>query len=690
MIADEKGNGGPYEILAVDDSPATLQLLTSLLAGSGYRVRPADAGLLALRSVAAKVPDLILLDVNMPEMDGFEVCRRLKSEERSRHIPVLFISGLGGREEKVKGFEAGGLDYIIKPFEPEEVLARVRTHLHLHELTERLEQRVRERTDELSAANSRLQQDVVERTRSEEALRESEARLRLAVRASRIGLWDWHLPTNSVYFSPEWKRQLGYSEDELPDRFEEWRNRVHPDDLGTTLERLQHNLESPADNYMLEFRLRHKDGSYRWMVAQAQIFRDEAGKPVRVMGCHIDITERQGVEEELRQAKRDAETASIAKSRFLSTMSHEIRTPMNGVIGVIQLLQHTELTPEQLEYTEIAKKAGTELVQLLNDILDISKIEADRIELEVADFDLRTAVADTVRLLSLLAREKGIKLSATVDADVPTALKGDAGRLCQIFRHLINNAIKFTSHGTVTVQVRKEGEDGSFATLRVLVRDSGIGISADKRGQIFDSFTQVDNSTTRKYGGTGLGLAICKRLAELMGGSIGVESAEGEGALFWFTVVLEKQDTVHFPSVRGGGDSAAAGKRGVSPVIGRILMAEDEPMARMMVPKLLKNYGYLVDVAIDGKEAVQMLEENDYALVLMDCMMPVMSGYEATAVIRDPDSAVRRHDIPVIALTGNAMKQDVEKCLATGMDDHLPKPLILEDLLAKLEKWSKG
>jgi len=535
-----------------------------------------------------------------------------------------------------------------------------------------------------------LADTLTRREQTEDKLRESERLLNRAQEIGHLGSWSLNLMTNRLVWSDEIYRIFGLRQQEFAATYEAFLNAVHPEDRDAVNSAYSNSVKEGKDGYDIEHRIIRQDtGQLRYVYEKCEHVRDASGRIIHSEGMVHDITASKQAELELQQAIVAADAANIAKSRFLATMSHEIRTPMNGVIGMIELLQHTALSPEQLEYAESAKKSGIELIRLLNDILDLSKIEASRLELELSAFDLTQVISDTIKLLSLNAREKAVKLTSMIDDEVPTALKGDACRLRQIIINLVGNAIKFTPKGSVTLTIRKDAEDEHSATLRLQVSDSGIGIAADKLDQIFEPFTQVDSSTTRKFGGTGLGLAICRRLAELMGGSIGVESVEGKGSTFWLTVILEKQikhDNASPQSDFSQDRSVDVQKAGSGL---RLLLAEDDPTAQKIVPKLLRNYGYLVDVASDGREALLALENNDYELVLMDCMMPEISGYEATAVIRNPASAVRRHDIPIIALTGNAMKGDHDRCIAVGMNDHLSKPLILNDLLLKLDYWLK-
>ncbi|MBV5338702.1 MAG: PAS domain S-box protein [Deltaproteobacteria bacterium] len=312
-------------------------------------------------------------------------------------------------------------------------------------------------------------------------------------------------------------------------------NFILPEDQGSYYLYRKQVIEG-NESHGCELRMVRADGSSFWAYKHAMSVQD--GEYLVTL---TDITRIKQTEEELRRAKIEAEAATVAKSHFLANMSHEIRTPMNAIIGVIQLLEMADLPQEQREDLAMAKKAGLDLVRLINDILELSKIEAHKVELEISRFNLKNEIADIIKLLSLQAREKGLELTCSIAPDVPTALKGDAGRLRQIIINLVGNAIKFTHAGSVELQIRKDAENADTATIRFIVRDSGIGIAADKQRLIFEPFTQADSSTIRKYGGTGLGLTISKRFAELMGGHTGVESTEGKGSTFWFTVMMEKQ-----------------------------------------------------------------------------------------------------------------------------------------------------
>jgi PAS domain S-box-containing protein len=382
---------------------------------------------------------------------------------------------------------------------------------------------------------------------------------------------------------------------------------------------------------------------------------------------------------QLAAAMQAAEAANRAKSAFLANMSHEIRTPMNGVVGMIQLLAGTPLSDEQREFANAADESAKSLLAIIDDVLDLSKIEAGRVEIEAVDFDLHSIVEQTASTFGARAREKALEFACVVEPGTPRYVRGDPLRLRQVLGNLVSNAIKFTSRGTVALSARPLASADGRVEVRFEVRDSGIGIPADKLAALFTPFTQADVSTTRRFGGTGLGLSICKRLVELMGGTIGVESAEGKGSLFGFTLsfaLAEVAEAVETAS------AVVAPARSIEAM--RVLVVEDAPINQVVAVELLARLGHAAEVAEDGGQALDALRKGGYDAVLMDCQMPGMDGYEATRRIRAGEAGAGNAAITIIALTAHAMQGDRERCIQAGMNDYLAKPIVFEDLAAKL------
>jgi signal transduction histidine kinase len=576
-------------IMVVDDQPANLKLLEDMLQVRGYKVRSFPRGRLALAAAALNPPDLFLLDINMPEMDGYEVCELLKANPDLSSAPVIFLSALSGTEDKLKAFQAGGADYVTKPFQLDEVQARVQTHLKLHQLEQSL----------------RSQNDLLEETVN-------------------------HRTT-------ELKGALTQLES------------AH----SQTLRAL--NAETEATRKLQEINTRLLEANQR-----ANEMAAEAAK------------------------------ASAAKSEFLANMSHEIRTPLNGIIGMTNLALDTKLTVEQNEYLETVKFSADALLTVINDILDFSKIEADKIDLEEVAFSLADCVEGALKTIAHRANEKGLELLCDIAAEVPQTVTGDPGRLRQVLLNLVGNALKFTAEGEVGIRVVADAIEENSSILHFIVFDSGVGIAPEKLEMIFDSFTQADVSTTRQFGGTGLGLTISRRLVQLMGGQMWVESELGAGSRFHFTLRLITEV-----------NNAAVTRSPTSPVMQvlplplttplsmpdksdrlrglHILLAEDNRVNQMVAQRSLEKRGHQVVIAGTGEEALEALAQRSFDLVLMDVHMPGIDGIEATKAIREKEKSTGLHQ-PVVAMTALAMTGDRERCLAAGMDGYLSKPIDLQKL----------
>jgi PAS domain S-box-containing protein len=532
--------------------------------------------------------------------------------------------------------------------------------------------------------------DITDVVRAQQQVALSEQRLQEVMTATQEGVWDWHLPSGKIVHNERWFSILGFDEGEIVGHVDAFAAHLHAEDRRQVWERLQRVFDGTEAFFNSEHRMVRKDGSVIWVQDRGRVVeRDARQRPLRVVGAYADITERKRNQVALEHALDMAQSATQAKSDFLATMSHELRTPMNGVLGMAQLLQMPGISEaDRLDYAQTIVSSGQTLLALLNNILDLSKIEAGHMDLERQAFGVLNLLQDTVKAFEEPARRKGLSVSVDTEGLLSDAYMGDALKLRQMVSNYLGNAIKFTHEGNVTLKVAELLDSAQQPMLEFSVIDSGVGIALNKQALLFKPFTQADSSTTREFGGTGLGLSIVARMAELMGGRVGLDSEPGVGSRFWFRVPAESAAGAKVSAAPPGAATTNDNEDAESALSGHLLVAEDNPVNRMVIGALLGNLGLTADFAEDGQAALTaVMQGTAYRMILMDIQMPTLDGLEATRRIRQWESVqgVPRHT--VVALTAGAFEGDRQKCMDAGMDDFLAKPIHLASLSKSLRYW---
>ena len=657
MFESIKKQDENLNILIVDDKTENLFALEKLLEKPGRRFFKASSGKAALKMAYNTDFSLILLDVQMPEMNGFEVARILKSNPKTAKFSIIFVTAISKEEKYVlKGYDEGAIDYLFKPLDVEITKAKVSTYLKLDQQNRELEDK-NERLENLASLVDNSQ----------------EITCIFNIRTFRIE------EVNSTF-----KSMLGYEPSEvlgstLISFFNE-------EDLVETKKIVKEEIKRRSEIFSFENRIVCKNGTQKWMrwkiiVKNNKGFANAMDISVRKM------TERKlsdnlaylvRINKELTEAKRVAEASVQVKQEFMANMSHEIRTPMNAIIGFTNLLLKTDLNDDQRKQLENVKFSGENLIVIINDILDFSKIEAGKLAIEEAPFNLHEVTNNLLELMGPQVKEKGLSLELNQQEEISKYLIGDAVRLNQILLNLLSNALKFTQEGGITLSVDLMKKEDKTLFLQFKVKDTGIGIKKEKQETIFDSFTQAEGDTTRKFGGTGLGLTIVKMLVQLMNGNVSLESEPGVGTTFIVDLPFNLDESDR--------QKEEEEEKGVEKNLGEleVLLAEDNEMNQILAKRVIASFGFKLDVAENGAKELERFKEKDYDIILMDIMMPEMDGLEATRRIRE-DFPEGKKDIPILAMTAFVFSEEEDyKYLESGMNDYILKPFHPDKLYQKI------
>ena len=672
------------DILVVDDREENLTALEAVFSGEALNVVKAQSGREALDLLSKYDFAVILLDVQMPGMDGFETAARMKQSDVYRLIPIIFVTAINKDDAFVyKGYEHGAVDYVFKPLDARILRSKVSVFVELHKKSRMLEAQA---------------EKIQESERRERYLRLAELEVESLKRyrnlADSIPHSVWRAKSDGTmdYFNHVWTETTGLSTEQSTGLG--WQAAFNQKSLRELLRTWMKAMEAAAP-FQLECQIRAASGDWRWHWIRGVPEKRHGGEVIAWLGTCTDIQERKKVEESLMDARREAEDANNAKTQFLANMSHEIRTPLNAILGFAELMVHgDEMGKESREFLGTIQRNGKQLLTIIDEILDISKVEANKLELEEVDVDLRSVITDVYSLLSVQARAKNLSLTADCKNQIPTRISTDPTRLRQILINIVGNAIKFTAEGEVHIDINwNQDGDQNEGMLEFRVCDSGVGIHPDDAKKLFQPFTQADSSTTRKFGGTGLGLALSRRLAIALGGDVRLEStSRHEGSVFIIEIhaaTVEDHDTWNdfqeaVVSANRAQAMADAVQNPSSHVLKgmNVLVVDDAGDNRTLISRFLVAAGAQVDCATDGFEGMASALAKDYDVVLMDIQMPQLDGYSATTRLR-----AGGYKKPIIALTAHALKEERESSMRAGCDDHLTKPIDRTTLLDRVAKF---
>ncbi|MBG6111621.1 PAS domain S-box-containing protein [Flavobacterium sp. CG_9.10] len=664
------------KILLVDDLPENLFALQVILLDENYLCVKANSGNEALKILLHEQDfALVLMDVQMPEMDGFETVELIRQIENLKHVPIIFLTASMDNSQQVfKGYQAGAVDYMIKPLSPEILKAKVAVFVDLHKKNQEL----LVQAEQLKKLNTDLN--------AQKLLSEYSLSL---IEASHDPLFAISPKGKITDMNNASVKVTGLSRKKL---------------IGTNFFDYFTDPQKAREVYQKVFEqgyvadspliLRHKNNKLIDVLFNGSVYKDDKENVLGVVIVARDVTDQKRIETELTEAKILAEAATKiseeakikaekatiiaenalnAKQQFLSNMSHEIRTPMNAIIGFTKVILRTDLTTKQKEYLNAIKISGDALIVLIDDILDLAKVDSGKMTFEKTPFKMKSSILAMLHLFETKIQEQNLKLIKEYDNKIPSILVGDQVRLHQIILNLVSNALKFTTKGEITISVDLLHEDAETVILKFAVKDTGIGISEEKIGTIFENFQQANTETSRLYGGTGLGLAIVKQLIEAQGGSIRAKSTVDEGSTFSFTLSFQKTE---FDAELE--DEIMILDSEIKDI--KVLVVEDIALNQLLMKTLLDDFGFDRDIAENGKIAIEKLKEKEYDIILMDLQMPEMNGYETTEYIRK----TLKSTIPIIALTADVTTMDLAKCKAVGMNDYLAKPVDEKLLFSKI------